>query len=170
MSRRLSGIDPELGLDALEQLERREERRAALRAVEEQVEDPPGVDPRRVEEAVLSTDFDCDCEYVSDPPIVFVAVAGGKTMASSSGTVVPETMSGRMSLGSILVNTYSGAKGYAFSNWKRAVKQLLEHERPKSDKAVYSATTQLTQIEGTITPYSKAAAWMKWVRLSLIHI
>lgn len=70
MSRRLSGIDPELGLDALEQLERerREERRAALRAVEEQVEDPPGV-----EEAVLSTEFDCDCEYVSDPPIVFVA-------------------------------------------------------------------------------------------------
>lgn len=127
MSRRLSGIDPELGLDALEQLERerREERRAALRAVEEQVEDPPGVDHRRVEEAVLSTEFDCDCEYVSDPPIVFVAVAGGKTMASSSGTVVPDTMSGRMSLGSILVNTYSGAKGYAFSNWKRAVKQYL---------------------------------------------
>ena len=90
-------------------------------------------------------------------------------MASSSSVVMAEVVGTRASVGSILVNTYSGAKGYAFSNWKRAVKQLLEHERPKSDKAVYSATTQLAHIEGTITPYSKAAAWMKWVRTALTH-
>ena len=206
MSRRLSGAPPELGPEALEQIERelRESRRSARVAAIEPLEEggaeglavfgpeenpaalalvagneeEQGLDPAQElnseeseVDSVLSDLLEefVDCEEVSDPPLAFAAVVGTKSMASSSGVAVAEMIGTRASVGSILVNTYSGARGYAFSNWKRAVKQLLEHERPKSDKAVYSATTQLAHIEGTITPYSKAAAWFKWVRKTLTY-
>lgn len=186
MSRRLSGAPPELGPEALEQIERelRESRRSARVAAIEPLEEGgaeglavfepennpealalvvgneegQGLDPAQQlnseeseVDSVLSDLLEefVDCEEVSDPPLAFAAVVGTKSMASSSGVAVAEMIGTRASVGSILVNTYSGARGYAFSNWKRAVKQLLEHERPKSDKAVYSATTQLAHIEGT---------------------
>ena len=64
---------------------------------------------------------------------------------------------------------YSGRRGYAFKNWKRQVKHLLEANRPKAANAIYTATTQLTLIEATMVPYSRAATWMPWVRKKLAH-